>query len=64
MNNSPSRPVYEALDSDTVSMLQEYGVPDYEIEGLNRYVQTIIDERDHFATGKPYEPEIIIPPYK
>lgn len=54
---------HEALDSDDVAMLREYGVQEYEIEGLNRYVQTIIDERDHFATGKPYEPETIIPPY-
>jgi transcriptional regulator with XRE-family HTH domain len=63
MDDLPALAKHEALDPDDVTMLREYGVQEYEIEGLNRYVQTIIDERDHFATGKPYEPEIIIPPY-
>lgn len=63
MEDLPPIPVYEAFDIETVVMLREYGLPEYEIEGLNRYVQTIIDERDHFATGNPYDKNIVIPRY-
>lgn len=40
------KPHYAALAPDDVVMLRECGLPEFEIEGLNRYVQTIIDERD------------------
>lgn len=55
-NKRPEPPKeYSAFDHEIIDMLREYGVPEREIEGLNRYVQTIIDERDFLETSKPLD---------
>lgn len=45
---SVPKPIYPALDDATVRELIECGVDARMLAGLNRYVQTILDERDKF----------------
>lgn len=42
----PLLPEYPALELEMVFELRGIGMPESEIAGFNRYVQTIIDERD------------------